>query len=453
MSLFWKIFMSFGIAMTLTLIGVVFVSFRLAERAFDQDGMQGRRQLISRAGSALEDGGEQGLKRWLEDNRQPSARTVLYVVTDAGQELLGRRVPERFIKLATQSSARALDGPRNFRPRRLTSRLIGPDGREYHLFFLRAPRTLFGVLNWPSTQIAVLLIAIVAAALTALFLARYLSGPIVELQRASRALAAGNLETRVRMPANRRHDEVGTLARDFDAMAEQLQALVAAKETLLRDVSHELRSPLARIRVALALAERHADQKSITHLRRIEHEAETLDELVGQVMTLTRLRAQRGAPPEELEIADIIADVVDNAEFEFPEASIRFDAQTRGTMRGDVGEIRSAIENVVRNALHYSASPGEVTLRLRAIAHAYEISVADTGPGVPEQDLDRIFEPFYRPDSSRSQQNGGQGIGLAITARVMQRHGGSARARNRPEGGLEILLTLPVAGSTDPQDA
>ena len=150
-------------------------------------------------------------------------------------------------------------------------------------------------------------------------LARYLSSPIVRLQKASKALAAGALDTRVGRPFNRRKDEVGTLARDFDAMAERLQALVTDKETLLRDVSHELRSPLARIRMALALAQRRADQAAQPDLARIEREAERLDALVGQVMTLTRLRTATEPRRELVNLETLVAEVVDDARFEHPQ--------------------------------------------------------------------------------------------------------------------------------------
>ena len=447
MTLFWKIFVSFSLAMTLTLIGAVFVSFRLAEQVFDQDRFENRDQLIVAGAHALAVDGEQGLKTWLERNGRLGTATLLVIKPD-GEELLGRRVPGRWLRYIRETSLAPIDDPVNVRPRRLVPRLIGPDGSEYHLVFSRPPPTLFGVLNWPSTQVAVLSIAIAAAALTALILARYLSSPIVELQHASRALAAGNLETRVGRPSDRRKDEVGALARDFDKMAEQIQALVTAKETLLRDVSHELRSPMARIRVALALAERNADAETKNHLDRIEQETERLDQLVGQIMTLTRLRTQTTRRFELLQIADLLDEIVENARFEHPSVDLRYEAQCAGVISGNVAELRSALENIVRNALAFSSEPGRVDITLREAEGFVEVRVADDGPGVANENLSRIFEPFFRADESRDHQRRGEGIGLAITASVVHRHDGTVKARNRPNGGgLEIILRLPRATS------
>lgn len=444
MTLFWKIFVSFSLAMTLTLIGAVFVSFRMAEQVFDQDRFDNRDQFISAGARALAERGEEGLKEWLRDNRTLGT-SILLVIRPDGEELLGREVPGRWLRYIRETSFAPTGDPENVRPRRLVPRLIGPDGSEYNLVFSRPPPTLFGVLDWPSTQVAVLLIAIAAAALTALILARYLSSPIVELQHASRALAAGNLETRVGTPTDRRTDEVGALARDFDKMAEQIQALIMAKETLLRDVSHELRSPMARIRVALALAERNAPEETMGHLNRIEQETERLDQLVGQIMLLTRLRTQTARQFTKLRIDKILDEIVENAKFEHPTVDLRYVAQCPGNVSGNAAELRSAIENVVRNALAYSTPPGRVDITLRESGNFVEVSVRDNGPGVAAQDLERIFEPFFRTDASRDHQHRGEGIGLAITARVMHRHDGSATARNRGEGGLEIVLRLPRA--------
>jgi two-component system sensor histidine kinase CpxA len=290
----------------------------------------------------------------------------------------------------------------------------------------------------------VLALAVLAAFATALLFARYLSSPIVRLQRTSRALAAGTLDARVGAPFNRRKDEVGTLARDFDTMAERIQALIEDKETLLRDVSHELRSPLARIGVALALAQRKVGDPAQADLLRIEQEADKLDQLVGQVMELARLRTRQPTEHEPVELDGLIGEVIENARFEHPTATVAFEAGEARCVLGDPAALRSAIENVLRNALAYSADEPDVQVTVHKRDQSVEITIADRGPGVPNEDLERIFEPFYRADHSRDHRQGGQGIGLAITARVVELHGGRVTARNRPTGGLEVLLELPL---------
>jgi two-component system sensor histidine kinase CpxA len=229
-------------------------------------------------------------------------------------------------------------------------------------------------------------------------------------------------------------------------MAERIQELVTAKETLLRDVSHEFRSPLARIRMALALAERRAGDASRPDLERIEREAERLDALVGQVMTLTRLRTTDAPRRDVVRLDSLVGEVVDDARFECPDAKLEYAPTHEVRLRGDPAGLKSAIENVVRNALTYGdrSKPIEVKLDGGGDSGVATVRVLDRGPGVPEAELERIFEPFYRTDKSRDHRQDGQGIGLAITARVTELHGGKVTARNRAEGGLEIAIELPL---------
>jgi len=452
-SLFWKILVAFMIAMTVTLVGSVYVSFQLAGGAFDQVNVEGRDKIIEQAAAALALGGERELKNWLNKNPRPAPGTVLLVTNERGDELLGRAMPREVVRLLmTRPLSRRTGAPPNLKPMQLTPNLIGPDNEEYRLLFVRAPITFLGLLMWPGTQAAVISIALIAVAATSLLLARYLSSPIVRLQKASRSLAAGALDTRVGQPFTRRKDEVGTLARDFDAMAERIQALVTDKETLLRDVSHELRSPLARIRMALALAQRRAELAAQPDLERIGREAAKLDALVGQVMTLSRLRTATAPRRDVVRLDSLVAEVVEDARFERPEAKLEYSATGDVTLRGDPDGLKSAVENVVRNALAYGDPTQPIEVRLEAGAYEASVRVLDRGPGVSPEDLARIFEPFFRADKSRDHAHGGQGIGLAITARVMELHAGSVEARNREGGGLEVILKLPLRERPEPAE-
>jgi two-component system sensor histidine kinase CpxA len=443
MNLFWKIFITFGVAMTLTLVGAVFVSFSLAGLAFDQLNIENRELIIESAAAELTEGGEEQLRAWLRHNPAPSPNIVLMIIDASGKDLLDRPLPQRFDMLLNSPSQRPPSAPRSFRNPQFTASLIAPDGSEYRLLFVRTRVTLLGGVTWPATQLAVLTISILAAAATSLLLARYLSSPIVRLQRASRALAAGALETRVGGPFNRRKDEVGTLARDFDSMAARVQALVDDKDTLLRDVSHELRSPLARIRVALALAQRKANEASQSDLTRIEQETERLDGLVGQILTLARLRSPLTGQRAPLDLGELVREVIGDARFEYPNVAIELDAAEVPEIRGDRGELGSAIENVIRNALvHAGQTPVRVVLR--KARDGVEVRISDRGPGVAAENLKRIFEPFFRVDPSRDHQRGGYGLGLAIAASVVARHHGTIEARGGAEGGLEIVLVLPT---------
>jgi two-component system sensor histidine kinase CpxA len=475
MNLFWKILLSFGLTITLILGGAVFVSTRLAETSFEQGNIQGK-ELVQQARQALDDGGREGLVDWLENNDRPSSLLVMYVLDENAEELLGRTVDQEFREdaLASEETFRRFErrqeeariresrseggsgGDGNsdrsqlwFRFNGYPYRLFGANGERFY-YQIRAQRELFGIFNWPSAQIALLVIAAAGAALMALATARYISRPIVRLQKASRALAAGALETRVGGASTKRSDEVGILARDFDAMAERIQGLVVSKETLLRDISHELRSPLARIRVALALAERHMSELGRKDVERIEQETERLDALVGQIMTLTRLRTQPDVRHEPVDLGECIDGIADNAHYEYPDVELEWSRQEVPAVLGDETELRSAIENVVRNALSFSGEGGRVSVALAAGTDAVSITVADSGPGVLDAELEQIFEPFYRTDQSRNHERRGEGIGLAITASVIQRHGGRVVARNRSPHGLEISMWIPYRGPARP---
>jgi signal transduction histidine kinase len=449
MNLFWKIFVSFMIAMTITSVGAVYVTYRIVSRPLTQTDFEGRSEIITEVSAALARGGERGLKTWLRENLRPAPGIVLLVTNERGDELLGRPMPSEVARLLrTRPPSRRPDRPPNFTPVQLTPTITDQrTGEVYDLRFETAPVGFYGILVWPGTRVAVLSIALIAAAVVSIMLARYLSSPIVRLQKASRSLAAGALDTRVGAPVTRRGDEVGRLARDFDAMAERIQALVVAKETLLRDVSHELRSPLARIRMALALAERRAGEASRPDLARIEREAERLDALVGQVMTLTRLRTTDEPRRDVVRLDTLVGEIVDDARFECPDAKVEYAPAREISLRGDADGLKSAIENVVRNALTYGDRSKPIEVRLEDGADAVTVRVLDRGPGVPDAELERIFEPFYRTDKSRDHRQDGQGIGLAITSRVTELHGGRVTARNRAEGGLEIAIELPLGNA------
>lgn len=475
MSLFLKIFLSFGAAMAATLVATVYISFQFAQGAFDPVRIEQHDPMVNEAATALADGGERGLRAWLADNTRQESGLILLIVDDRGEELLDRALPGEMRRLLRFSAPRPPDGmafgggdrsrgppppdrdrdpdrerPSNLRPAQLTPHLVADDGDEYRLLFVRPPVAVFGMLAWPGSRAAIGAVALLIAALTSLLLARYISAPIARLRRASRGLAGGDLDTRVGAPERGwATDEVGVLSRDFDNMAERIQALVTDKETLLRDISHELRSPLARIRMALGLAQRKANDEAQTDLERIEQEAERLDGLIGQIMTLARLRTQKEPVREPVRVDVMVRGIVDDARYEHPDATVNLHCPDPQEVSGDPRGIASAVENVVRNALAYAGAAGPVDVEVAAVAGDVLVTVRDRGPGVRPEELPRIFEPLYRADESRDHGatpagSAGQGIGLAITARVMELHGGDASAENRTGGGLRVTLRLPT---------
>jgi two-component system sensor histidine kinase CpxA len=452
--LFWKLFLTLGVAMTVAMVAAVTMGWNIGQSAIQQSfdfNFENREAVINQASQALNRGGREGLTGWLRQNLNPVPGRLLYIFDDRDEDLLGREIPGQYQFILDPDPRRSNDrrfpdfsSGRNRVAAQLTEVLVAPNGENYRLLFIRTDVTLLNILALPASQLGVVTLAIILAAGTALLLAKSFSSPIVRLQRATRALAAGAFDTRVGAPVNRRSDEVGTLARDFDAMAERIQALITDKEILLRDVSHELRSPLARIRVALALAERKADAAAQPDLERIDQETERLDQLVGQILTLARLRSSNLEDHVQVDLDQLVSEVVEDARFEHPNASIHYEAGRAPRIEGNAAELASAFENVLRNAVLHSGPDARVGIELEPAPGEITITVADSGPGVPDQDLERLFDPFYRVDPSRDHKQSGYGLGLAIASRIIERHGGTVKARNRTGGGLAVSFRLPT---------
>jgi signal transduction histidine kinase len=308
------------------------------------------------------------------------------------------------------------------------------------------PSYPFTPLQAPDVRLVALAFALVISGLVCWWLARYVSKPLERLQSSARSLAAGNLEARVGEEFSSRRDELGVLARDFDTMADHIRALIASREDLLRAMSHELRSPLARLRVASGLA-RRPQADIIKQLDRIELEAERLNTLIGQMLQLSQLRTSKPTlPAEPIDVTTLLGEVVEDARLEASAADKNVD-WTPGEslwLNGDHDLLRSAIENVLRNAVRFTETGSAVAVFLNRDHGDAVIVIEDHGPGVPEAELARIFEPFYRVAESRDRDSGGTGIGLAITARVVGLYQGKVRALNAATGGLRVEIRLPL---------
>ena len=502
-SLFLRIFMLFWIAMAIIVGGSIAVTFVAAAREYESRDFQRRPAVAIHASEVLARSGLGGLEKWLAANERSIPDRRLYVIGPDGRDILGRRLEgnaarrlENFRESMSENdpsggaeSAVGENGggtsgaaagnaeqggavasgagtggaaaggagsaapsppaptPGNFRPQRALPQIVGPDGATYTLLIVARRPSIFGALSLPGISFMILCIALVVSAFASWWLAEHLSAPIRRIQAGARALASENLEVRVSAGLEGRRDEVAVLARDFDAMADQLRAHREAIARLLRDVSHELRSPLARMRLAVGLARRpSADLER--QLDRLESEIERLDGLIGQVLKLARLNGTEvPLERERFDVDEVIEEVVRDANFEGAAKGCR--VETRGAalsaVNGNRELLRSAIENVLRNAVRYSPEGARVDVAVERGEHGLTVSVCDHGPGVPPDELERIFEPFYRVAESRDRNTGGEGIGLAITSRVMKAHGGSATADNRAGGGFEVRLNLPLA--------
>ena len=439
--LFWKFFFFFWITQ-LAAILIVTASFWLEHR--DENGH--RRggppggMALNAAAAVLRYGGIDGLRELLRND----PRGGIYALDGQDREILGRAIaPAQIAQIR-----RADKGKETAYGARIAH---AADGRSYLLFEARPPemhgppphgdRPPPGKYHLP---IEPLIVAMLTSLLSAGVLAWYVAKPIRNLRSAFEAAAAGDLQVSPGRAMDGRRDELADLGRDFDRMAGQLRNLMEGQRRLLHDVSHEMRTPLARLQAAIGLAHQQPE-KFDASLARIQLEAERIDKLVGELLTLSRLNAGVGATKEEeIDLADLIADIVEDANFEAEAQGCRVEtAQTAPLiLRGRPELLHRAIENLVRNAVLYTPAGGKVTLEAGCIDGGLRIAVLDNGPGVPVDELDKIFKPFFRGAGAKS--GAGHGLGLAIAQRIVASHGGTVRAANRPGGGLCVEIILPM---------
>ena len=331
-------------------------------------------------------------------------------------------------------------------------------GKKY-IYILSVPRTHDHAHTWYGDLLHFafpqLPVAIAIGGLTTFVLVLVFTRPVIRLRRAARELARGKLSARVKeAPTSQagifRGDEFHGLVHDFNHMAERLESLVNAQRLLLRDVSHELRSPLARLSVALELSREDADSTMGTHLDRIQRETERLNQLIGQLLTLSSMEAVEGAERfEAVSLKGLLEEMLPDAKYEARqrEASVDLEAGCDCVIQGRRELIYRAIENVVRNAVRYTEPGSAVEIKLypsgERTADAAIVEVSDRGPGIPESERDSIFRPFYRVDQARSAQTGGFGVGLAIADRAVKLHKGQMQVFSRDGGGTTIQMILP----------
>jgi two-component system sensor histidine kinase CpxA len=448
-NLYVRIFVTFWIAMVLALACSMLATLWLTDQR--QQHEQSRLdQLAHAASSVLAQSGVAGLRDWLAHESVRAAPDRLYVIDSHGNDLLGRRVPE-FMRaragLGAPAGAPPPDLPPDTRDIRWLSQLVSPSGDEiYALSLLHARRSPLGMLGASQAPTITAVATLLVSAVVCFLLARYLSDPIGHLRSATRSIATGNLSVSVSSLMGRRRDELALLALDFDRMAERLRTLLASQRELLRDVSHELRSPLARLQIALGLARRPQANLG-RELDRIEQEAARLEELIGEILSLSRLDdPARALQAEPVDLGELLETLADNARIEADARAIRLrlDPVPPLEVEGDRELLFRALENVLRNAVRFSPDGGMVALTVVAADAEALLRIRDHGPGVPAESLARIFEPFVSASPARNRESSGHGIGLAITARVVALHRGRVAARNAEGGGLEVEIALPL---------
>ena len=472
-SLFLKIFLSFWAALALSLVLAIVVTIALRPT---RHGIENQApQTLAEAVNAYQTGGQRGVHDYLEELWR-TQHVRAFVFDPEGHELSGRHVPpwiEDSREGGTQQAGTQRSGPPrssplhhhswidNLLPDRILRQALTLDGKRYTLVLELppGPRSFFGPNDIPLLGIAVIL-----SGLVCYLLSWSVTSPVTRLRKAAQSLAAGDLSARAGAPSGGRRDELTELMRDFDRMAERIEGLVDSQSRLLKDVSHELRSPLARLSVALGLARQRAASEVGPEaapeleiaLNRIELEADRLNQLIQRLLTISRLESGTdGLRRTRLSLRELVEQVAHDAEYETPERPCRVTTPADATgedeflLEADPDLLRSAVENAVRNATRYTAEGTTVEVRLERQQAANGeneiiVRVLDSGPGVPDEALPKIFEPFYRLDDARNRQTGGAGLGLSIADRAIRLHGGQLRASNRKEGGLQVEIRIPA---------
>ncbi len=317
--------------------------------------------------------------------------------------------------------------------------VLGSDGVKRRLIAMRTPRRGERLDALLGVQIALSLLGI---GIIGWWLARGIARPVAALTVAARRMATGDLGTRVDERWTRADDEISALARDFNTMAYRVEALVTHERRVLQDISHELRSPLARLQLNLELARRgNADQ-----FERAEREIVRLDRLLTEVLALARLEGGLpGMTREPCDLAELAAARIDETRSTVGTSELRLDAKPGVIVSGSAALLERALDNLLANAVKYGGN-GTIDIVARADGDHAQLIVRDHGAGVASADIDALFRPFFRGVNAAGSE--GQGLGLAVVARIAHAHGGDVAAENADGGGLVVTLRLPLAPPT-----
>jgi two-component system sensor histidine kinase CpxA len=392
--------------------------------------------------------------------RFATSHTSLYLAAPDGRLLCGDPgVPDlqRVIALAAKENKRVTG---NYEWYQVLARPVTSLRGTTYVFLLKnyysSVLHLYGLLPG-STTIAI-------SCVVTMFLAVLLALPIRRLREAAGHIAVGKLDARVRWgsssaahPRFTGGDDIDQLVRDFNYMAERLQMLANAQRILLRDVSHELRSPLTRLGVGLSLARSEAPAAMHEHLNRIEIEAARLNYLIGQILSLSQMDMIHEIDlPGVISLSELVVDLLPDVQYEAAQrnCAITTTFSTNCYVRGDEELLRAAFENILRNAIKYAPARGLIHVETASVEQSggrlATLTVSDNGPGIPEHELKSVLEPFYRADRSRHWQQDGSGIGLAIADRAARLHGGTISLRNKADGGLSVEMCFPAVRISQP---
>lgn len=450
-SLFVKIFLSFASILILSIaVGAIYTYYNKPEgipHSLKKFAGAAIHQYTEHAAQALRTGGNEALQQYIDDLHAKSGIRLFFLFeaqhsTNLPPEI--RKTMRRAINRGVLVRSKRMERPHiaiplapAYRPIIAAAVQLPPFNPNQHQ---RPP-----IFN-PRFMAPRILSLLVIAGLICYLLARSLTAPIRQLRTATQNFAAGDLAARVNTSTGG-SSEINQLGDDFNAMAEQIEDLVVSQQRLQRDISHELRSPLARLNIALELARQRCEGNATTELNRIELESERLNEMIGQLLNLNQIDYQPTDMFVELNLSKLLTQLVDDANFEAQDRRVNVAVVQPDSLvvKGSKELLSRAIENIIRNAIHYSPDDSQVLIQVLDQGNlGVVIQISDQGIGVPEQQLEKIFDPFFRVATARDRRSGGTGIGLAISQRSIHRHHGTISATNRTTGGLRITITLPT---------
>ncbi|MDV9033168.1 HAMP domain-containing sensor histidine kinase [Pseudomonas sp. RAC1] len=435
-SLFWRILASFWLAIALVAGLSILLGHMLNQDAWILSRHPGLNTLASRWVKHYEQEGLQASQRFLERRKQ-RYKIDVQVLDDSGDAVVPGTFPRR-----AEDFERRQHNDERLPWRRLTEEYTSPTTGQTYLLIYRIPHPELMAwhresLIWPLSALG---IALVVLTLFSLLVTLSITRPLSRLRGAVHDLGQTTYQQNSLAQLSVRRDEFGVLANDFNKMGARLQSLISSQRQLLRDVSHELRSPLARLRIALALAERAEPEQRQALWPRLTRECDRLEDLISEILVLARVDAEQ-AHPEPVDVNALLGSVRRDAQLSEAEQEVRLEAEPGLTLQGWPTLLERALDNLVRNALRFNPAGQPIEIHARREHEQVLLSVRDHGPGVAPEHLLHLGEPFFR---APGQQAAGHGLGLAIARRAAERHGGTLVLENHPQGGFEARLALPV---------
>ncbi|MCJ7957726.1 MAG: HAMP domain-containing histidine kinase [Pseudomonas sp.] len=436
-SLFWRILASFWLAITLVAGLSILLGHMLNQDAWILSRHPGLNSLTEEWTQTYESQGEDAAQDILQQ-RKRQYHIDVQVLNESGDPLVRGTFPRR----AAAFEARQNNDDRHLPWRRLTAEYTSPKTGDTYLFIYRIPHPELDAwhrdsLTWPLSALA---IALVVLTLFSLLVTLSITRPLSRLRGAVHDLGQATYQQNSLARLSNRRDEFGVLARDFNRMGSRLQSLIGSQRQLLRDVSHELRSPLARLRIALALAERAAPEEREKLWPRLTRECDRLEALISEILVLARVDADN-ASAEEVDLNTLLVALQKDAQLACPEQPVQITAQPQLSLRGWPTMLERAMDNLLRNAQRFNLAGQTIEVTALRQGEKILISVRDHGPGVETEHLSQLGEPFFR---APGQDSPGHGLGLAIARRAAERHGGSLMLANHPQGGFIATLELPL---------